>query len=932
MDLLIWMDILTYRCRTWGLSDVYKKLNHQMQGSIADVQASGEPCTDHKMIESQPLLENNQLKNNFPSRVIIKGDTWVSKTTICNKICLDWAKEDVDSPYLTHKLLFMIPKGEYNTKGKDLVDLYNEAVPSDMKLSEEQSKHVRNFMQCHVGSTCFILDGCDKYLNTNVDIFSNSMGACVTMTTEPNAAMLKPLWEEACCVLLHTPNYTNKNDNSAWKYAMDYLTADQIYEQVALGHIFQFNHEHKLEYLTSSSDNLNLLCFVMATAKNTLSDSQTDIMVKVVSTLMGENALNLEIIPDVINTMIEEHMMKMGEAIFQNKLHLSKHDTSRSDDTQMLQSTNQDDTEGEKKPNVYLSLWNIESGSFVELEEIMAALYLVKQKECELDRGSLPGHVLQGRLALYICGFKSKRAMPVLDFLLIQNGYIIDKHWIECLQEARDNCILEKVRGKLSSQRVTIGLYRDTFENIILTKASKLTINISGTSVWGIQSFLELIKYDQQKVPWQLNCVSFSIQSCAVTLRAVECSLKPMNSGILKRSLETLMAACIKALSVSFTVCGQESSKLVLNVGEDFNLNKLTTFILPTITLDLLVQGSTCKYFSHNAVIKVPNCARFLHMKLCFSDQVNLINVYIAKCSVTMLLLESEGQCQLRLSEYQLSSLRYVCHMGSGLTSTEEKTLIGHLNENHMKCLLVALVNDGGISLRRNAVQKLCNKMMLFGVLYTDQHRERMEDSCLVEVCKYRGHFTINNQRASPVQADVKTLEVCDLLHGALIEAEKANNEQKGEIECLATFLDYIVNTFVNCQQRLWLKIWCHDQVKHAIKTLGISFELPYTNTDVQPHDEDTDQNGTSQGMNSTNPCAPSLGTNTDVQPHDEDTDQNGTSQGMNSTNPCPPSLGTNTDVQPHDEDTDQNGTSQRMNSTNLGAPSLCTNTDSHTT
>ena len=113
-------------------------------------------------IDVQDVLKHND--DNSPMKVVVDGPPGVGKTTLCNKLCNMWAKNELKKCSFDH--VFLLPlRDERVTSAQNICDLVS-VFHCSKKLCEAVSDHI---MEKNGKNTLLIFDGWDEFEGRNKD-------------------------------------------------------------------------------------------------------------------------------------------------------------------------------------------------------------------------------------------------------------------------------------------------------------------------------------------------------------------------------------------------------------------------------------------------------------------------------------------------------------------------------------------------------------------------------------------------------------------------------------------------------------------------------------------------------------------------------------------------------------------------------------------
>ena len=146
-----------------------------------------------------------------PRKVLIEGQPGVGKTTYCNKVAYDWAKNcKADDSFPDVQVLLLLKCKDINSELREAVD--DQLLPKDIK-KEERDKFF-TFVREHQSNVLLVLDGLDELPTHKLSVYKEiiqgrMLSKCYLVVTARHETGIKV--RECCDTLLEVEGFT-KND------------------------------------------------------------------------------------------------------------------------------------------------------------------------------------------------------------------------------------------------------------------------------------------------------------------------------------------------------------------------------------------------------------------------------------------------------------------------------------------------------------------------------------------------------------------------------------------------------------------------------------------------------------------------------------------------------------------------------------------------
>ena len=191
-----------------------------------------------------------------PRKVLIEGQPGVGKTTYCNKIAYDWAKNcKADASFPDVQVLLLLKCKDINSELREAID--DQLLPKDIK-KEEREKFF-TFVWEHQSKVLLILDGLDELPTHKLSVYKEiiqgrMLSKCYLVVTARHEAGINV--RECCDTLLEVEGFT-KHD--AEDFIRRYFKTERYLAQKLLD---KLRTDASLRGITANPLNTALLCLL----------------------------------------------------------------------------------------------------------------------------------------------------------------------------------------------------------------------------------------------------------------------------------------------------------------------------------------------------------------------------------------------------------------------------------------------------------------------------------------------------------------------------------------------------------------------------------------------------------------------------------------------------------------------------------------------
>ncbi|XP_068700177.1 NLR family CARD domain-containing protein 3-like isoform X2 [Montipora foliosa] len=191
-----------------------------------------------------------------PRKVLIEGQPGVGKTTYCNKIAYDWAKNcKADDSFPDVQVLLLLKCKDISSELREAID--DQLLPKDMK-KEEREKFF-TFVWEHQSKVLLVLDGLDELPTHKLSVYKEViqgriLSKCYLVVTARHETGISV--RECCDTLLEVEGFT-KND--AEDFIRKYFKTERHLAQKLLVKLWT---DKSLSEITANPLNTALLCLL----------------------------------------------------------------------------------------------------------------------------------------------------------------------------------------------------------------------------------------------------------------------------------------------------------------------------------------------------------------------------------------------------------------------------------------------------------------------------------------------------------------------------------------------------------------------------------------------------------------------------------------------------------------------------------------------
>ena len=204
-----------------------------------------------------------------PRKVLIEGQPGVGKTTYCNKIAYDWAKNcKADDSFPDVQVLLLLKCKDINSELREAID--DQLLPKDMK-KEEREKFF-TFVWEHQSNVLLVLDGLDELPTHKLPVYKEiiqgrMLSKCYLLVTARHEAGIKV--RECCDTLLEVEGFT---ENDAKDFIQKYFKTQRHLAQKLLNKLYT---DASLSGITANPLNTALLCLLCEDFQGDLPNGRT---------------------------------------------------------------------------------------------------------------------------------------------------------------------------------------------------------------------------------------------------------------------------------------------------------------------------------------------------------------------------------------------------------------------------------------------------------------------------------------------------------------------------------------------------------------------------------------------------------------------------------------------------------------------------------
>ncbi|XP_068761724.1 NLR family CARD domain-containing protein 3-like [Montipora capricornis] len=215
-----------------------------------------------------------------PKRVLIEGQPGMGKTTFCNKVAFDWAKNrKAEDSFPDVQVLLLLRCRDINSDLWEAID--DQILPRDIK--EQEREKFFTFLQDHQSKVLLVLDGLDELPTHKLPVYKEiiqgrMLSKCYVVVTARHEAGIKV--RECCDTLLEVEGFT---ENDAEDFIRRYFKTE---EHLAKRLLNKLRTDASLKGLTASPLNTALLCLLCEDFQGDLPKGRTLLYLEIVQCVL----------------------------------------------------------------------------------------------------------------------------------------------------------------------------------------------------------------------------------------------------------------------------------------------------------------------------------------------------------------------------------------------------------------------------------------------------------------------------------------------------------------------------------------------------------------------------------------------------------------------------------------------------------------------
>ncbi|XP_068709717.1 NLR family CARD domain-containing protein 3-like isoform X2 [Montipora foliosa] len=215
-----------------------------------------------------------------PTKVLIEGQPGMGKTTYCNKVAYDWARncKSGDS-FPDVQVLLLLKCRDINSDLREAID--DQLLPKDIK-KEEREKFF-SFVRDHQSKVLLVLDGLDELPTHKLPVYKEIIQGrilpkCHLVVTARHKAGIEV--REYCDTLLEVEGFTeNDAEDFIWRY---FKTEEHLAKKL----LDKLRSDASLKELTVNPLNTALLCLLCEDFQGDLPKGRTLLFLEIVACVL----------------------------------------------------------------------------------------------------------------------------------------------------------------------------------------------------------------------------------------------------------------------------------------------------------------------------------------------------------------------------------------------------------------------------------------------------------------------------------------------------------------------------------------------------------------------------------------------------------------------------------------------------------------------
>ncbi|XP_068686880.1 protein NLRC3-like [Montipora foliosa] len=216
----------------------------------------------------------------LPRKVLIEGQPGMGKTTYCNKVAYDWAKNcKAEDSFPDFQVLLLLKCRDINSDLWEAID--DQLLPKDIK-KEEREKFF-TFVRDHQSKVLLVLDGLDELPTHKLPVYKEiiqgrMLPKCYLVVTARHEAGIKV--RKCCDTLLEVEGFTKHGaEDFIWRY---FKTEKHLAKKI----LEKLHTDASLEGLTANPLNIALLCLLCEDFQGDLPKGRTLLFFEIVQCVL----------------------------------------------------------------------------------------------------------------------------------------------------------------------------------------------------------------------------------------------------------------------------------------------------------------------------------------------------------------------------------------------------------------------------------------------------------------------------------------------------------------------------------------------------------------------------------------------------------------------------------------------------------------------